>query len=60
VILAISPTVEGSVTAQYIAESARGTDVKVTRIAHGVPLGGELEHVDGGTLALAFSGRRGL
>jgi recombination protein RecR len=60
VILAISPTVEGSVTAQYIAESARGIDVKVTRIAHGVPLGGELEHVDGGTLALAFSGRRGL
>ncbi len=60
VILAISPTVEGSITAQYIAECARGIDVKVTRIAHGVPLGGELEHVDGGTLALAFSGRRGL
>lgn len=60
VILAISPTVEGSVTAQYIADCARGGDVKVTRIAHGVPLGGELEHVDGGTLALAFSGRRGL
>jgi recombination protein RecR len=60
VILAISPTVEGSVTAQYIADCARGMDVRVTRIAHGVPLGGELEHVDGGTLALAFSGRRGL
>jgi recombination protein RecR len=58
VILAISPTVEGSVTAQYIADCAGA--VKVTRIAHGVPLGGELEHVDGGTLALAFSGRRGL
>jgi recombination protein RecR len=60
VILAISPTVEGSVTAQYIAECARELGVKVTRIAHGVPLGGELEHVDGGTLALAFAGRRGL
>jgi recombination protein RecR len=60
VILAISPTVEGSVTAQYIADCAAGIDVQVTRIAHGVPLGGELEHVDGGTLALAFAGRRAL
>lgn len=60
VILAISPTVEGSVTAQYIAECAQAAGTQVTRIAHGVPLGGELEHVDGGTLALAFAGRRGL
>ena len=60
VILAISPTVEGNVTAQYIADCAAGSDVKVTRIAHGVPLGGELEHVDSGTLALAFTGRRTL
>jgi len=60
VILDISPTVEGSVTAQYIAECAQATGTQVTRIAHGVPLGGELEHVDGGTLALAFAGRRGL
>ena len=60
VILAISPTVEGSVTAQYIAESAAQCEVRVTRIAHGVPLGSELEYVDGGTLALAFSGRRAL
>lgn len=59
-ILAISPTVEGTLTSNYIAELARGTDTTVTRIAHGVPLGGELEHVDGGTLALAFSGRRSL
>ncbi len=59
-ILAISPTVEGSVTSNYIAECAQGTGTNVTRIAHGVPLGGELEHVDGGTLALAFSGRRAL
>lgn len=60
VILAISPTVEGSVTAQYIAESAAQGEVRVTRIAHGVPLGSELDYVDGGTLALAFSGRRAL
>jgi recombination protein RecR len=59
-ILAISPTVEGSVTSNYIAECAQGTGTNVTRIAHGVPLGGELEHVDGGTLALAFAGRRSL
>ena len=60
VILAISPTVEGSATAQFIADFAARHGVKITRIAHGVPLGGELEHVDGGTLALAFAGRRDL
>jgi len=60
VILAISPTIEGSATAQFIADCAARYGVPVTRIAHGVPLGGELEHVDGGTLALAFAGRRGL
>lgn len=60
VILAISPTVEGSATAQFIAESASRAGVTATRIAHGVPLGGELEYLDGGTLSLAFSGRRQL
>lgn len=60
VILAISPTVEGGATAHFIAERAARYGVRVTRIAHGVPLGGELEYVDGGTLALAFSGRRAL
>jgi recombination protein RecR len=59
-ILAISPTVEGSVTAQYISDLAEGSGVNLTRIAHGVPLGGELEFVDGGTLAHAFAGRTGL
>nr|WP_207168389.1 recombination mediator RecR [Thiocystis violacea] len=58
VILAISPTVEGSATAQFIADCAARHQVKISRIAHGVPLGGELEYVDGGTLALAFAGRR--
>ncbi len=57
-ILAVSPTVEGGATAHFIAECAARQGVKVTRIAHGVPLGGELDYVDGGTLALAFAGRR--
>ena len=56
-IIATNPTVEGEATAYYLAEMARGANVKVTRIAHGVPMGGELEYVDGGTLAHAFSGR---
>jgi recombination protein RecR len=59
-ILAISPTVEGSVTSHYVADIAVRYRVRVTRIAHGVPLGGELEYVDGGTLAHAFAGRRGM
>lgn len=58
IILATNPTVEGEATAYYIAESARERGVRTTRIAHGVPLGGELESVDGGTLAHAFAGRR--
>lgn len=56
-ILATNPTVEGEATAHYIAELARAQGVKATRIAHGVPLGGELEYVDGGTLSHAFAGR---
>ena len=56
-ILATNPTVEGAATAHYIGEMAREYAVVVTRIAHGVPLGGELDYVDGGTLAHAFAGR---
>jgi recombination protein RecR len=59
-ILAISPTIEGSAMAHYISELVRGSPLRITRIAHGVPLGGELEFVDGGTLAHAFAGRQGL
>lgn len=59
-ILATNPTVEGEATAHYIADLARDYPIVVSRIAHGVPLGGELEFVDGGTLAHAFSGRRPL
>jgi len=56
-IIAINPSVEGEATAYYLAELARSQNVAVTRIAHGVPMGGELEFVDGGTLARALSGR---
>jgi recombination protein RecR len=58
VIIATNPTVEGEVTAHYIAELARSRGLRVTRIAHGVPVGGELEYVDSGTLAHAFAGRQ--
>ncbi len=58
VILATNPTVEGEATAYYLTELLQGEGVRVSRIAHGVPLGGELEYVDGSTLAHAFSGRR--
>ena len=59
-ILATNPTVEGEATAHYLAEMARARGISTSRIAHGVPLGGELEYVDGGTLAHAFAGRRQL
>ncbi len=57
VILATNPTVEGETTAHFISELVRKRNIKVTRIAHGVPLGGELEYVDSSTLSHAFSGR---
>ena len=60
VILATNPTVEGEATAHYIADLAREYGVLATRIAHGVPLGGELEYIDSGTLSHAFTGRREL
>jgi recombination protein RecR len=57
-ILATNPTVEGETTAHYISEMSAEHKVEATRIAHGVPLGGELEYIDAGTLAHAFSGRQ--
>jgi recombination protein RecR len=59
-ILATNPTVEGETTAHYISEMAAEYQVESTRLAHGIPLGGELEYIDGGTLAHAFSGRQKL
>ena len=57
-ILATNPTVEGEATAHYISNMAAKHHILTTRIAHGVPLGGELEYIDAGTLAHAFSGRQ--
>ncbi|NKC12904.1 MAG: recombination protein RecR [Gammaproteobacteria bacterium] len=57
VILATSATVEGDATAHYVAELAREAGIRAFRIAHGVPVGGELEYVDSGTLAHALHGR---
>ncbi|RDE22652.1 recombination protein RecR [Motiliproteus coralliicola] len=59
-IIATNPTVEGEATAHYIVEQVRPMGLNVTRIAHGVPLGGELEYVDGSTLTHAFNGRKAL
>jgi recombination protein RecR len=58
VIIATNPTVEGEATVHYIAELARAHSVHATRIAHGIPMGGELKYVDAGTLAQALTGRR--
>jgi recombination protein RecR len=57
VIVATNPTVEGEATAHLIAQICRDAGVHASRIAHGVPIGGELEFVDRGTLAHAFGGR---
>ncbi len=59
-ILATNTTVEGEATAHYISEMARHFGVFPTRIAYGVPFGGEIEYVDGTTLAHAFNGRRAI
>lgn len=59
-IIATNPTVEGEATAHYLAQLARAAGVKPSRLAHGVPLGGELEYVDRSTLAHAFGSRQAL
>jgi len=60
VILALNATVDGQTTAHYVADLLAGKGVDVTRLAHGVPVGGELDHLDDGTLAAALRARRGL
>ena len=57
-IIATNPTVEGEATAYYLQRMAKRNNISVSRIAHGVPLGGELEYIDGSTLGHAFNGRR--
>jgi recombination protein RecR len=58
VILALSATVDGAATAHYVADLLRGADVEITSIARGVPVGGELDHLDDGTLTAALMSRR--
>ena len=58
VILALNPSVEGEATAMYIARMLKSTGVSITRLAHGLPIGGELEYADELTLSYAFDGRK--
>ncbi|ESZ50140.1 recombination mediator RecR [Mesorhizobium sp. RSR565B] len=57
VILAVNATVEGQTTAHYLTDQLSGFEIKVTRLAHGVPVGGELDYLDEGTLAAALRSR---
>jgi recombination protein RecR len=57
IIIAVNATVEGQTTAHYLTDQLSGFDVKVTRLAHGVPVGGELDYLDEGTLAAALKSR---
>jgi recombination protein RecR len=56
-IIAVNATVEGQTTAHYITDQLVGLDVKITRLAHGVPVGGELDYLDEGTLTAALRAR---
>ena len=58
VILALSATVDGQATAHYIADKMTGINARITRLAHGVPVGGELDYLDDGTLAQAMKARQ--
>lgn len=58
VLLALNATVEGQSTAHYITEQLEGANVKISRLAHGVPVGGELDYLDEGTLAAAINSRK--
>ena len=60
VILAMNATVEGQTTAHYLMDTLGASGVKVTRLAHGVPVGGELDYLDEGTLSAAFKARRSI
>lgn len=60
IIIATNPSIEGEATAMYISKLLKGTDIKVTRLAHGIPVGGDLEYADEVTLAKAIEGRRQL
>ena len=59
IIIAVNATVEGQTTAHYITDQLEGVDIKITRLAHGVPVGGELDYLDEGTLTAAITSRSG-
>ena len=59
IIIAVNATVEGQTTAHYITDQLEGVDIKITRLAHGVPVGGELDYLDEGTLSAAIKSRSG-
>jgi recombination protein RecR len=56
-VIAVNATVDGQTTAHYLIDELKGLDVKITRLAHGVPVGGELDYLDEGTLAAALRSR---
>jgi recombination protein RecR len=58
IIVALNATLEGQTTAHYLLEKLSGSDLKMTRLAHGVPVGGELDYLDDGTISAALSARR--
>ncbi len=60
VVLALSATVEGQTTSHYVADRLAGCDVSISRLAHGVPVGGELDYLDDGTLSAAIKARRAI
>ncbi len=60
IILAMSATVDGQTTAHYVTDRLNGAGVRITRLAHGVPVGGELDYLDDGTLSAALKARRPL
>jgi recombination protein RecR len=60
VLLALNATVEGQSTAHYLMDQLQGTNVTVSRLAHGVPIGGELDYLDDGTLAAAVKARKAM
>ena len=57
IIIATNPTVEGEATAYYLGDLAKSENIKITRIAHGVPMGGELEYIDNNTISKALASR---
>jgi recombination protein RecR len=60
VVLAMNATIDGQTTAHYVAERLAGQPIQITRLAHGVPVGGELDYLDEGTLTAALRARRGV